>query len=114
MQAVLLATLVALSLRLIVTMPALPPAVLLNFAVIAVCGLEAWRFLARYFLTQISDPDAERILVYGAGEVGVQAVRALASDHRRRVIGFLEDREPGLIGARVADLPVFGLADAQD
>lgn len=94
------------ALSLFVSVPVLRPLVLFNFGVLLVLALGSVRVLARHFLSQSSDPDAERLLIYGAGEAGVQAAHSLITDTRRRVVGFVDDRSD-LVGKEVADLPVY-------
>lgn len=79
---------------------------LINLGLLLLLGLGGTRFLARHFLTHYTDADAERLLVYGAGDAGAAAARGLAADPRRRVVAFLDDRSE-LAGNRVADLPVY-------
>lgn len=91
---------------LLTQVPALQPLVLFNFGLLLLLSIGAARVLARHFLTQTSDPDAERLLIYGAGEAGVQVAQSLETDRRRRVVGFIDDRRE-LVGKKLADLPVF-------
>lgn len=86
--------------------PLLQPALAVNFAILLMFALGSGRLVARHFLGVGSDRDAERLVIFGAGEAGVQAAQSLASDRRRRVVGFVDDKDE-MIGAMVADLPVF-------
>lgn len=92
-----------------VSAPLFRPDVLVNFGLLFMLGLGSTRVLARHFLSQSSDPDAERLLIYGAGEVGVQVANALKADRRRQVVGFVDDQRD-LRHNEVAGLPVYGSA----
>ncbi|MDN5938783.1 MAG: polysaccharide biosynthesis protein [Salinisphaera sp.] len=89
--------------------PVLQPALLANFAIVLALLLAGVRVVARQILGVTSDADAQRLLIVGAGEAGVQLAQALNCDRRRRVVGFADD-DPGLAGSTVADLPVHPTA----
>lgn len=73
--------------------PLLRVDVLINFGFLLLLALGMERLLARQFLSHVSDREAERLLIYGAGEAGVQAANALEGDRSRRVVGFIDDRD---------------------
>ena len=91
---------------LFVSAPLLQPLVVVNFGFLLALALGTGRLAARHFLGTGSDHDAERLVIFGAGDAGVQVAQSLAPDRRRRVLGFIDDKY-GLSGAMVADLPVF-------
>src|SRR5699024_2787660 len=91
---------------LIYAAPVLQPAVAFNFGVVLVIALATGRVVARRVLGAGSDVDAERFVIFGAGEAGVHLAQALAPDRRRRVVGFVDDDE-SIVGSTVADLPVY-------
>ncbi|MFC3105688.1 polysaccharide biosynthesis protein [Salinisphaera aquimarina] len=91
---------------LFVSAPLFQPLVVVNFGFLLALALGAGRLTARHFLGTGSDRDAERLVIFGAGDAGVQVAQSLAPDRRRRVLGFVDDK-PGLAGAMVADFPVF-------
>lgn len=91
---------------LFVAAPLLQPALVVNFSILLMFALGVGRLVARHFLGVGSDRDAERLVIFGAGEAGVQAAHSLASDRRRRVVGFVDDHDE-VVGSMVADLPVY-------
>lgn len=102
----LLAVGLLLAAGLFVSAPLLQPLVVVNFGFLLALALGAGRLAARHFLGSGSDCDAERIVIFGAGDAGVQVAQTLAADRRRRVLGFVDDKS-GLADAMVADLKVY-------
>lgn len=68
----------------------------------------AVRFLLLQILVAIYryETPAKRVLIYGAGNTGVQLARALSANEMVRVIGFVDDN-PVLNGMTVAGKPVY-------
>lgn len=97
---------VLLVIGLFVSAPLLRPVVAINFGLLLALAVGVGRLLARHLLGSGSDRDAERLIIFGAGDAGVQVAHSLASDRRRRVVGFIDDKQ-GLAGSMVADLPVY-------
>ena len=81
--------------------------VLLNFGLLLAAGLAFTRVAARQFFVRRADRDAQRMMIYGAGEAGVQVARALESDRRYRVLGFVDDNVDA-VGKEILGLPVLG------
>lgn len=101
-----LATAVLLALvGLVFPAPLLQPTLVANFSITLAGILALTRIVARHGLGSATDSDAERLVIFGAGNAGVQLVQALASDRRRRVVAFIDD-DRSVTGSTVADLPV--------
>lgn len=86
--------------------PLLQPPVAINFGIFLLVGLGAVRLAARSFLASGSDRDAERLVIFGAGDAGAQLAQSLSADRRRRVLGFIDDKRE-LVGTIIAGVPVY-------
>lgn len=74
-----------------------------------------WRILARYWLSGVSDSEHESVpkknlLIYGAGEAGVQTASALDVMREFVVRGFVDD-DLGKIGRTINGVPIIAPAD---
>ncbi len=66
------------------------------------------RFAPRYFSEAGKSVGSKRVLIYGAGELGVSvAEKLIRSSNEYRLLGFLDDRD-SKIGKRIHNLPVYG------
>ena len=75
-----------------------------------------WRILARYWLSGASDAEHDsspkkHLLIYGAGDAGVQTASALDVMREFSVRGFVDD-DPGKIGRTINGAPIIAPADA--
>jgi FlaA1/EpsC-like NDP-sugar epimerase len=70
----------------------------------------ASRSVARTWLSGRERRPQRRLLIYGAGDAGVQTAAALASSRQYSVLGFIDD-DPGKVGRRVNDARVFAPAE---
>ncbi len=68
------------------------------------------RALARFWLagfgTPRRQPNQARMLIFGAGVVGVQTAAAIAMTRQFKLLGFV-DEDPAKIGRTINDLPIF-------
>ena len=68
------------------------------------------RALARFWLAGFSTPRRQsnqaRMLIFGAGVVGVQTAAAIAMTRQFKLLGFV-DEDPAKIGRTINDLPIF-------
>jgi len=67
------------------------------------------RVFARFWLTKIALGNERiqgRMLIYGAGEAGVQTASAMAMNRQHKLHGFIDD-EPAKIGQTINGVPVF-------
>ncbi|MEG2045324.1 MAG: nucleoside-diphosphate sugar epimerase/dehydratase [Comamonas sp.] len=74
-----------------------------------------WRIVARYWLSGVNDaehesPPKKHLLIYGAGEAGVQTASALDVMREFAVRGFVDD-DPGKIGRTINGIPIIAPAD---
>ena len=71
------------------------------------------RALARFWLAGFSTPrrhpNQARMLIFGAGVVGVQTAAAIAMTRQFKLLGFV-DEDPAKIGRTINDLPIFSPA----
>lgn len=77
-----------------------------------------WRICARYWLSGVGDAehessDKKHLLIYGAGEAGVQTASALDVMREFTVRGFVDD-DPGKIGRTINGIPIIAPADASE
>ncbi len=77
-----------------------------------------WRIVARYWLSGVNDAEHEsapkkHLLIYGAGEAGVQTASALDVMREFSVRGFVDD-DPGKIGRTINGAPIIAPADAAE
>ena len=75
-----------------------------------------WRILARYWLSGAGDAEYDsfskkHLLIYGAGDAGVQTASALDVMREFSVRGFVDD-DPGKIGRTINGVPIIAPADA--
>ncbi|MCW8885953.1 MAG: polysaccharide biosynthesis protein [Motiliproteus sp.] len=70
------------------------------------------RQLARWFIADLfRAPQEKSVLIYGAGEAGVQLAGSLRHSHAIRLLGFIDD-DSNLHGNQISGLKVFGGLDA--
>ena len=77
-----------------------------------------WRILARYWLSGMNDGESKQgskkhLLIYGAGDAGVQTASALDVMHEFTVRGFVDD-DHEKIGRTINGIPIIAPADAAD
>lgn len=73
----------------------------------------ASRALARFWLADLSGSRAlveGRLLIYGAGDAGVQTAEALRLSHQFAVMGFVDD-DPGKVGRTINGLRVYAASE---
>ncbi|WP_193483888.1 polysaccharide biosynthesis protein [Nitrincola tibetensis] len=85
-----------------------PRTVPVNFAIIALIYVGGTRFLMRSYYQWSLDLfiDKNPVLIYGAGESGVQLCRNLQNNIEYKCVGFLDD-DPLLISSNVAGRKVY-------
>lgn len=73
------------------------------FALLLACSLIATRMIGRSYYRWLNEQGVERrpVLIYGAGESGLQLLSALDAGREFRPVAFLDD-EPSLVGSFVA------------
>lgn len=77
-----------------------------------------WRIVARYWLSEVNDSEHEstpkkHLLIYGAGEAGVQTASALDVMREFSVRGFVDD-DPGKIGRTINGVPIIAPVDVAE
>lgn len=77
-----------------------------------------WRILARYWLSGVTDSESPRakkkhLLIYGAGEAGVQTASALNVMREFSVRGFVDD-DQGKVGRTIHGVPIISPAAVAD
>ena len=77
-----------------------------------------WRILVRYWLSGVTASESPRakkkhLLIYGAGEAGVQTASALNVMHEFSVRGFVDD-DKGKIGRTIHGVPIISPAAVAD
>lgn len=77
-----------------------------------------WRILARYWLSGVTDSESPRakkkhLLIYGAGEAGVQTASALNVMREFSVRGFVDD-DAGKVGRTIHGVPIISPAAVAD
>ena len=77
-----------------------------------------WRILARYWLSGVTDSERSRakkkhLLIYGAGEAGVQTASALNVMREFSVRGFVDD-DTGKVGRTIHGVPIISPAAVAD
>ena len=91
-----------------------PRSVLLVNWSLAVLTLIFWRKIIAKVLSSavpvVKKVDSEPVIIYGAGETGVQLYDALWNEGKLRPAAFVED-DLGLVGRRVCGLRVFDLTE---
>ena len=75
-----------------------------------------WRILARYWLSGVSDSEQslspkKHLLIYGAGDAGVQTASAIDVMREFSVRGFVDD-DLGKVGRTINRIPIISPADA--
>lgn len=85
-----------------------PRSVPINFAIVAFLYVGGSRFLVRawYRSVMAAAPGAEAVVVYGAGEAGVQLLSALKGGGMFRVVAFV-DEDRALQGSSIDGVPVY-------
>ncbi|WP_018862219.1 MULTISPECIES: nucleoside-diphosphate sugar epimerase/dehydratase [unclassified Thioalkalivibrio] len=84
-----------------------PRSVPINFAIVAFLYVGGSRFLVRAWYRSVVDvaQGAEPVVVYGAGEAGVQLLSALKAGGRFRIVAFV-DEDRALQGSSIDGVPV--------
>lgn len=77
-----------------------------------------WRICARYWLSGVSDTEhgvvqKKNLLIYGAGDAGVQTASALDVMREFSVRGFVDD-DPSKIGRTINGIPIIAPAEAAE
>lgn len=77
-----------------------------------------WRIVARYWLSEVNDSERDstpkkHLLIYGAGEAGVQTASALDVMREFSVRGFVDD-DPGKIGRTINGVPIIAPEDVAE
>jgi FlaA1/EpsC-like NDP-sugar epimerase len=112
-QAVSLYALVWGVIGFMVAVDGIPRSVILinwGLSLLAIGGL---RIVVRAFLSGRVDSDKRRVLVYGAGDAGVQLVSALEHSSEYRPVGLLDDSEE-LQGNHIRGLNIYSVDDIED
>ena len=114
-QAVSLYALVWGVIGFIAAVEGVPRSVILINWVLSLLAIGGLRVVARWFLTggdNTKSPDTrtnrKRILVYGAGDAGIQLVGALSHSSEYSPVGFVDDLKE-LQGAQIAGLDVYSI-----
>lgn len=93
----------------------IPRTVILTYGVVGALFVSASRKIAGLFLQRIGIPipdlpldmeERKRVLIYGAGQLGVELLSALRRVHDRLPVGFIDD-EPSMWGQYVGGLKVY-------
>lgn len=86
----------------------LPRSTPIIFGLVAFAAIVVFRLTLRAYYLWLDGRGAERmpVIIYGAGESGIQLAAALDSAREFRVVGFVDD-EPTLLGSRIAGRVVF-------
>ena len=87
-----------------------PRAIAILTPPVALLVMAAGRWCYRAWRERVApDADAERVLIYGAGDSGYQLLRLIAQERRSpyRVVGFLDDAKPKR-NLRLLGVPVLG------
>lgn len=85
-----------------------PRSVPINFALVAFLYVGGSRFLVRAWYQRMVEAGAraEPVIVYGAGDAGIQLLHGLKSGGQFRVVAFLDD-ESALQGSAIDGIPVY-------
>lgn len=110
-QAVTFATLALVSLAFLTQMTGIegiPRSIPLLYWIISVLAVTGSRFTLKWLLRhgEKNGDSVKRMLIYGAGDAGVQLADALRSAGDRQVMGFVSDN-PGLFGMDILGLRVY-------
>ncbi|WP_018994131.1 MULTISPECIES: nucleoside-diphosphate sugar epimerase/dehydratase [unclassified Thioalkalivibrio] len=91
----------------VVQLEGFPRSVPINFAIVAFLYVAGSRFLVRAWYRSVVDAvsGAEPVVVYGAGETGVQLLSALKAGGRFRIVAFV-DEDRALQGSSIDGVPV--------
>lgn len=91
-----------------------PMSVSLIFGALFFVACVLSRIAARYLLEQLSlhRANCRRVMVYGAGQAGIQLVSALRQTREVRPVAFVDDN-PSLIGLHIAGLTVISPAEIE-
>jgi FlaA1/EpsC-like NDP-sugar epimerase len=114
-QAMVLATLAWIALAFLSEMTGgegVPRSIAVIYWAVGTLAIGASRFAARRFFAVPNGAAASsrRVLIFGAGQSGIQLATALRASGDTSVVGFLDD-DPHLIGQDVAGRRVFARAD---
>lgn len=114
-KAVLSASLIIAAIVKLFVDPTVPASVLINDGILTLMLTIGFRLSARLMLCKmlrINRParDICRIVIYGAGSAGCILAQAIAGDHGKRLIGFVDD-SPYLQGRNVQGTRVYSPAD---
>jgi FlaA1/EpsC-like NDP-sugar epimerase len=94
----------------------IPRSVILINWVLSLLAIGGLRVVARWLLTRDGDlkdsiqssSNSKKVLVYGAGDAGIQLVSALAHSSEYNPVGFIDDLKE-LQGAQIAGLDVYSI-----
>jgi len=94
----------------------IPRSVILINWVLSLLAIGGLRIVARWLFTRDSDlknstqssSNSKKVLVYGAGDAGIQLVSALAHSSEYNPVGFVDDLKE-LQGAQIAGLDVYSI-----
>ena len=89
-----------------------PRSVPINFALVAFLYVGGSRFLVRAWYQRMVEAGAgaEPVIVYGAGDAGIQLLRGLKSGGQFRVVAFLDD-DAALQGSAIDGIPVYSIEE---
>jgi len=88
----------------------IPRSVIFINWLLALVLLSGSRFMAMFLLSNNSDKDKKRIMIYGAGFAGRQILNALSQSGRYKVVGFFDD-SLDLQGRRINDTKIYSFGD---
>ena len=94
-------------------------AVIITHFVFALLSLISFRFIVRYFYIYIQevqkDKDKKKVMIYGAGELGIITNDSIRSDRRLLIlpVGFIDDN-PSMHGKFLGGTMVYGPEEAFD
>ncbi|OYO16852.1 dTDP-glucose 4,6-dehydratase [Enemella evansiae] len=90
--------------------PAMPRGLVVLAPIAALAGMAAVRLMARVYLNRIApNAEAEKVLIYGAGNAGTQLCRLLDQDpHAPYVVAGMIDDDRGKRNLRIGRHPVLG------
>ena len=83
----------------------LPFSVVIIFGLLALVGVTATRWIARWLLTP-ADTDGTRVVIYGAGHAGAQLSMAISSDRQFCFLAYVDEKR-ALQGTSMNGVPVL-------
>ena len=92
-----------------------PRTVIIINWLLAILAIGGVRIAARVILTKRDDISIKknRVLIYGAGDAGMQLASALKSSSELRSVGFIDDNKD-LQGSSISGLKVYSINDIED